>query len=249
MDPSESRRQRILELLTGSRYQAVQTLAKELDVSEMTVRRDLDHLENKGLIRRTHGGAVSESWNQIEIDYRTRQKHNAPAKRRIACAAAQMVRDGEVLYLDAGTTVLAMAPYLIGRRDLTIVTPSIPLATELTGKPGIRTYLLGGQVRQDLMAVVGHIAEESLLAFRLDRAFLGTAGFDFKRGLTRASVEEIPLKRLAARLARHVIVLADKTKMETSGIIYFLPPPQIHCLISDCKGRVARYPLKARSRA
>ena len=176
MDSSEQRRQRVLELLTDSGYESVQALSKVLGVSEMTVRRDLDHLEAKGLIRRTHGGAVSEMYSQIELDYRIRQKHNARAKRQIASAAVGMIQDGEVIYLDAGTTVLAMAPLLIGRKALTIVTPSIPLATELAEAPGIETILLGGQMRRDLRAVVGHIAEECLASFRLDKAFLGAAG-------------------------------------------------------------------------
>ncbi len=239
MDSSEQRRQRVLELLTDSGYESVQALSKVLGVSEMTVRRDLDHLEAKGLIRRTHGGAVSEMYSQIELDYRIRQKHNARAKRQIASAAVGMIQDGEVIYLDAGTTVLAMAPLLIGRKALTIVTPSIPLATELAEAPGIETILLGGQMRRDLRAVVGHIAEECLASFRLDKAFLGAAGFDLKRGLTRASAGEIPLKKLAARLAQQVIVLADQTKLNKSGILYFLPPPQVHCLITDGDGRAA----------
>jgi DeoR/GlpR family transcriptional regulator of sugar metabolism len=228
-----ARRQQILQLLSGTGYESIQALSHALGVSEMTVRRDLDQLQSKGLIRRTHGGAMSEASGQIDIDYRIRQNHNAAAKEQIAAAAAKMIQDDEVIYLDAGTTVSAMAKFLTRYKSLKVVTPSIPLAGALARMPGIECYMLGGQVRQSLMAVIGHLAEDNLASFRLDRAFLGTASFDFTRGLTHATPEDIPLKKLAARLAQRVVVLADRPKIGRPGSVYFLPPPQVHCLITD----------------
>lgn len=229
----ESRRQRILDLLGGSGYESVLALSKALGVSDMTIRRDLGLLQSKGLIQRTHGGATAGGLGQIDIDYRIRQNHNARAKEQIAAAAVGMIQDGEIVYLDAGTTVFAMAALLNGFKSLQIVTPSIPLASELARKPGIQCYLLGGQIYPELMATVGHMAEECLSAFRLDKTFLGTAAFDHERGLTHATADEIPLKKLAARLAQRVVVLADQAKIDRPGNLYFLPPPQVHYLITD----------------
>ncbi len=176
---------------------------------------------------------MSDSLGQIDIDYRVRLNHNLRAKEQIAAAAVEMIEDDETIYMDAGTTIATMARFLKGYKSLKIVTPSIPLLNWLGRMPGVECYLLGGQFRQSLMAVVGCTAEDNLASFRLDRAFLGTAAFDFTRGMTHATSEDITLKRLAARLAQRVIVLADRTKIGRRGSVYFLPPPQVHCLITD----------------
>jgi len=144
----------------------------------MTIRRDLDRLETEGLIRRTHGGAVTESLGEVELDFTARRNQNARAKRQIGQAAAALVREGDVIFLDAGSTLIAMAEFLVGKR-LTVVTHSLPIADRLAGRDGIEVFLLGGQVRRDLMSVVGYRAEESLASFRLDKAFLGTAASTF----------------------------------------------------------------------
>ena len=233
---AEQRRKRILSVLARDRYESIQALSAAMRVSTMTIRRDFDRLEAEGLIRRTHGGALTESLGLIDLDYTARRNQNARAKRQIGQAAAALRRDGDVVFLDAGSTTLAMAEFLVGKQ-LTVVTHSLPIADKLAGREGIEVFLLGGQVRRDLMSVVGYRTEESLATFRLDRAFLGTAGIDLDRGLNHSAPEEIPIKKLAARLAPQVVVLADRTKIGRPGTIYFLPISEIDLFITDGKSR------------
>ncbi len=237
MVSADQRRRQILDLLARDGYESIQALARVMQVSEMTIRRDLNVLESEGLIRRTHGGAVTESIGQVDLDYVARRTQQGAAKRQIGEAAANFVKDGDVIFLDAGTTVLAMTEYLLHRQNLTVVTHSLTVVDRLNGRDGIELFLLGGQVRRDLMSVVGFQTEESLATYALDRAFLGTGGIDPKRGLTHATVEEIPIKKRAARNAREVWVLADRTKFNKSGSMYFLAPSQIDCLITEGKNR------------
>jgi DeoR/GlpR family transcriptional regulator of sugar metabolism len=245
MNSAELRRKRILDVLARDRYESIGALSAAMQVSSMTIRRDLDRLEAEGMIRRTHGGAVTESVGLVDLDYAARRNQNARAKRRIGQAAAALVQDGEVIFLDAGSTVLAMAEFLVGKR-LTVVTHSLPIVDKLAGREGIEVFLLGGQVRRDLMSCVGYRVDESLATFRLDRAFLGTAGFDLKRGLNHSAPEEIPIKKLAARLAPQVVVLADRTKIGRPGTIYFLPISGIDLLITDKKSGADIRVLRAR---
>jgi len=149
-------------LLARDGYESINEMASVLGVSPMTVRRDLNELENEGLIRRTHGGAVSETLGQIDLDYSARRTQHARAKRQIGAAAAELVRPGDVIFLDAGTTVLAMTEFLTSLNPLTVVTHSLTVVERLGGREGIDVFLLGGQVRRDLMSVVGYRAEDLL---------------------------------------------------------------------------------------
>lgn len=233
---AEQRRKRILSVLARNRYESITALSAAMHVSSMTIRRDLDRLQEEGLIRRTHGGAITESLSLVELDYFARRNQNARAKRQIGQAAATLVRDDDIIFLDAGSTVLAMTECLVGKQ-LTIITHSLPIADKLAGREGIEVHLLGGQVRRDLMSTVGYRVEESLATFRLDKAFLGTAGIDLDRGLNHSTPEEIPIKKLAARLAQQVVVLADRSKIGRPGMIYFLPISKINVFITDGKTR------------
>jgi DeoR family fructose operon transcriptional repressor len=236
----EKRRRRIFSLLARHTYGSIGSLAEEMRVSPMTIRRDLTQMEGEGLIRRTHGGAlaVSDRLGEISLDYGIRTRQNARAKKMIAQAAADKVCEGDVVFLDAGTTVLAMAEFLGGRRAVSVVTHSIPLAERLSGREGISVYLLGGEVRPDLMACVGPRTTEDLQAFCLDKAFLGTGGVDLERGLAHVHSEEVPIKRAAARAAREVFTLADHTKIGHTGLMFFLGPDEAGSLITERKGKV-----------
>ena len=233
----EKRQKQILDLLTRDGYESIQTLSEAIGVSHMTIRRDLSRLEDQGLIRRTHGGATAQRLGQIELDYADRLKQKAQAKRQIGHAAAEMVGEGETVFLDAGTTGLAMAEFLAKRKGLTVVTRSLSVVERLAGRDGIELFLLGGEVRRDLMSVVGYRTEEQLASFRLDVAFLGTGGVDLERGLNHSTVEEIPIKKLAANIAQRVVVLADRSKLSEKGQNFYLPLSDIDFLVTEGKGQ------------
>lgn len=238
VNSTEQRQQRILTLLATAGYETVPALAKALEVSEMTIRRDFDLLESRGLIRRYHGGAVGSAANAtnmpvFSIDFEVRRGQQAVAKTRIAQAACSHLQDGQVVFLDAGTTVLAMAEFLVKRSGLTVITPSLPLASALASNPGLSVILLGGGLRADLLSTVGPLAEQTLENFAIDVAVFGAAGIDLQRGLSHALSEEIPLKRRAAELAARVIVLATREKFGRGGAMYFLPASSIDLVLRD----------------
>ena len=232
---AEERRQRIFDLLTREGHESIEALAEVVKVSAMTIRRDLTTLENQGLIRRTHGGAVvlSNHFGEISLDYQIRQRQNAPIKRIIGQYAAQQVQSGDAIFLDAGSSVLAMAPFLLKLPLLTVVTHSLPIAEKLSGHDSITVYLLGGQVRRDLMSVLGHQTEEFLATFRLSKAFIGTGGVDLERGLTHDDSAEIAIKRLASRISDGTYVLADRSKIGKTGLMYYMPMSEVDMLITN----------------
>lgn len=249
MASAKPRQRRILDLLARDGYESINEMASRLGVSPMTVRRDLSELEDEGLIRRTHGGAVSETLGQVDLAYSARRSQHARAKRQIGAAAAQFVRPGDVIFLDAGTTVLAMTEFLAAIRPLTVVTHSLSVVERLSGREGIDVFLLGGKVRRDLMSVVGYRTEEHLASFRIDTSFLGTGGLDPERGLTHSTVDEIPIKKLAARIAGQVIVLADRTKIGRKGLVYYLGLDAINMWICDGKDRADVHHYRRRAAA
>ena len=199
----------------------------------MTVRRDFDVLEERGRVRRTHGGAVGGSTPVMSLDLDVRCRHESEAKARIARRACEELETGQTIFLDAGSTVLAMAEQLGSVDSLTIVTPSLPLATRLLQMRNVTTILLGGHGRHDLMSTVGPLAEQALESFHFHTAFLGTAGVDLARGLKGATAEEIPLKRLAAKLADRVLVLAVRDKFGRPGGMFYLSADAIDGVVTE----------------
>lgn len=240
----EQRSERILDLLSTTGFSSVSDLARVLKVSEMTIRRDLDKLETEGHIRRTHGGAITESRTQIEIDYSSRKKRHEREKEKIGLLAANLVKSGQSVFVDAGTTTLAMAKYLKKLKNLRIITNSLPLQTELLDSNNTEVILIGGRILTHTMSLVGTLAHENLVNMRFDWTFLGTGGIDFKRGLTHSTMEEIPIKKAAAQSAGKVAVLADHTKFGYNALAFFMSIEEIDIIITDTKSEKQSIELK-----
>lgn len=192
-------------------FVSVHELCRALNVSEITIRRDLDQMEKQGGLRRTHGGAMSIR-SASDAPYVDRAEREVGAKREIGRTAAALVRDGEVIFLNAGSTILAMARALVGRRNVTIVTNAYVVIPILVGESGIQLIQTGGEARQQTGSMVGPIAERTVSELRVDRAFLGATGVDREVGFTNSSLEEAALQRAVMHAAQEVYVLADHTK-------------------------------------
>ncbi len=231
--PARQRAELILEALTARGFSSVSALAQELNVSEMTIRRDMDKLEADGLLRRAHGGAVAEQRTQIELDYLVRRERRGPQKEIIGRLAVGLVQDGQSIFLDAGTTVLAMAKHLRNFKKLTVVTTSLPVQMALLDAPAIEVILTGGSVLATTMSLVGPIAQEAISRMRFDWAFLGAGGIEIDRGLTHSTMEEIPIKRAAAASATQVAVLADHNKVGYNALSLFMPIDEIDVIVTD----------------
>lgn len=209
---AQERRQRIFEAIEASGVVSMRDLSQSFDVSTITIVRDLQELEQQGLIRRVHGGAISVRGASYEPPFSARETDHIDEKERIAARAVEMINDGDSLILDVGTTTLEIARALKGKRNLTVLVSNLRAAMELASQPAIQVIVIGGQLRTSELSMVGHLAEETLRRFQVDKAFIGVGGITIEHGLTEFNFEEAGTKRVIIERARETIVVADHTK-------------------------------------
>lgn len=212
---AEQRLEAILAALEEQKAVSVGQLCEVTKASEATVRRDLTVLARQGKLNKVHGGAVliGEEFRGEELDMETKQHLNMEEKQRIARYAAGLVTDEDVVYLDAGSTVMLMADHIQAQKAL-FITNSIECAARLTRR-GLRVYVLGGMLKPGTVALVGTEALISLRRYNFTKAFLGVKGIAAGQGFTTPDPEEAAVKAMAAERAREVYVLADASKFDT----------------------------------
>ncbi|OZC50896.1 DeoR family transcriptional regulator [Rhodococcus sp. 06-621-2] len=210
-------------------------LADLLGVSEMTIRRDLDVLDERQVLRKVHGGAIVRGNRGIEPPSTAKAARQHAEKVAIGRAALGAVEDGMTIAVSAGTTTLELARLLRGRDAITVVTNSISIFQELTGhpdEPNPVVYLTGGS-RTPSDALVGPIANAALDVFRVDAVFLGVHGFDIESGLTTPNIAEAETNRRLIATSRRLFVLADNTKYREVGTNVFGRMSDIDTLVVD----------------
>jgi DeoR/GlpR family transcriptional regulator of sugar metabolism len=205
------RQDHLRELIRGKGIMRLEEMRHLLEVSPATVRRDLDELERKGVVRRVHGGAVSVESRLDEPHFDDKTPIAAREKHRIAQAALEFVNRGDTIYLDGGSTVLELARLLRDNADITVVTNSLRAALELAGA-GPKLIMIGGELRRLSQTLVGPLSRCVLRELHLDKAFMGTIGLTVREGLTTTDTNEAFTKELVAGQARQVILLADSGK-------------------------------------
>lgn len=228
--------QRKIEILTAiEARETVSTvdLAQQFDVSIATITRDLQELEEKGLILRIHGGATAIRGGGYELPYLTRENRNLEEKRRIAAEAFNMVQEGDRILLDVGTTVFELAELLKKKTRITVIATSLPLVQSLASQPGIELIVIGGKYRQSELSMVGYLAEMNLRNFFVDKAFVGAAGIHLKSGITEYSYEQAGIRRVLIEQTRQCIVLADHTKFGKVQLNAVCPLSSIDSIITD----------------
>ncbi|TDM14637.1 DeoR/GlpR family DNA-binding transcription regulator [Macrococcus bovicus] len=208
---TEKRHEMICDMLSQYDIVTLQQLTETIGSSESTIRRDLSALEEKGQLIRVHGGAKQIS-DQHDTELNIKTTRFVREKDGIAKQAAALIKDGSCIYLDAGSSTLAMIPYLT-QRDLTVVTNSVTHVMALIER-GIRALMIGGLVKPNTMANVGCAAEEMLRTFNFSMAFIGVNGVDADNGFTTPDPEEAAIKRLAIRQSRQSYYLADESKFD-----------------------------------
>jgi ribose transport system substrate-binding protein len=229
------RRQRILDLLRDQPGIKVTDLAQRLDVSEGTIRHDLSALETEGVLRRVRGGAVlRQSHRFVSPSFAARARLNANAKEWIARRAADMVKDGDSILMDASTTVFAMVPHLEGLRSLTVVTNGIEIALALA-RYGHSVILVGGMVHADGASVIGHLGEKILRDLHIKTAFVSCSGFSVDVGLTEIDIQEEQVKRQMITSAEQVIALIDSSKFGKVDFTSFASLDQIAHVLTDSR--------------
>jgi DeoR family transcriptional regulator, aga operon transcriptional repressor len=222
----------ILDQLATGNGVDVNGLAKELDASPATIRRDLATLERQRLLERTHGGAVAHAVS-YELPLRYKGVRFAEEKRRIAVAAANSVTEGMAVGLTGGTTATEVARALAGRPRLTIVTNALNIAAELGVRPNIKLIVTGGLARSQTYELSGPIAEASLAGLTLDVAFIGVDGVDAKAGCTTHEEVEAHTNQVMIRHAQRAVLVADSSKIGKVTFARICPARDVDELITD----------------
>lgn len=244
---NEERRRTIVDFVNHTGRARVGELAKTFGTSEITIRRDLDLLHERGLIYRTHGGALPiHAGLEPDRDLTQRELQHPREKAKIAAAAAQMVNEGQSIILDSGSTTTAIARSLRGFQHLTVITNAINIAAELTGGT-VDVILTGGMLRKNSYSLVGPIAEESLRRLKADVLFLGVDGFDTHSGVSTPNLLEAQLNRLMASIASRVVAVCDSSKFGRSSLSSIVPISNIHGVITD--KQVTKADLRALKKA
>ncbi|MBO7146510.1 MAG: DeoR/GlpR transcriptional regulator [Lentisphaeria bacterium] len=228
---SAEREALICESLTGG-VKTIAELSSELKVSEATVRRDLESLENSGAIRRVYGGAELLRKRNSEPLYEEKAAIHPQEKTTIAEKAIQFLKEGDTIFLDGGSTVLEMAKRLPAIPNLTIVTNSLMAAAELMEKKH-RLILVGGEFRSLSRTLVGPLTAKILENVSISKAFLGTIGFEPERGISTTDPNEAFTKELVMKRADKVFLLADSSKLAVSSFVFSGNASDIDTLITD----------------
>jgi DeoR/GlpR family transcriptional regulator of sugar metabolism len=227
------RQQQLLALLTDRQRITVPEICEHFSVSEATARRDLEQLAEQGLLQRVHGGAIAVRRAAPELPILVRSQEQAEEKRRIGKAAAALIGDGETVFLGSGTTVLEVARNLTERRNLTVITNSLPVINTLAGLPEIHVVVLGGMLRESELSFIGHITEQALEEVRADKVMIGIRGLDLEHGLTNDFLPETLTDRAILRCGREIIIAADHSKFGCTSTAFLAPISIVHKIVTD----------------
>lgn len=238
LSQTDRRAQLILQQLLRTGKISVASLAKRLKVSPTTIRRDLTELEQRGLLRRSHGGAVPvspllyEPFRHISY-FHEQERQRGAEKRRIGLVAAELVNDGDILAIGAGTTATQVARSVCLHKGITVLTNAVNVAMELSHRSDLKVFVTGGLLSGDWFALVGPIAIQSANEMFVDKVFIGVDGIHSEHGLTTNYPDQATVHRAMMRQARQRIVVADNRKIGEVGTALIWPADDIDILITD----------------
>lgn len=225
------RKQKILENIEQSGIIDVKEIAVVLETSEITVRRDLTTLAEQGLLVRTHGGAMKVSLSQIPVSFAQKSAVNSEQKDEICRLAASQIQEGDVVFLDCGSTVFRMCPF-VRNLNIKVVTNSLPIINELINST-VSLNFAGGEIDFERQATHGKIAAEHFGRYRADKAFVGIDGISLKNGMSASSEKEAEITLALAQNAREVFFLCDSSKLEKDRYFPFATIDFVENLITD----------------
>lgn len=230
MKKMELRHTKILELLTEKNKVDVTELSQNLGVSQVTIRKDLDMLEKKGLIVREHGFATLNG----QDDMNNRLAYHYDIKQQLAKSACQMIEDGETIMIESGSCCALLAQEITStKKDVTIITNSSFIADYIRQYSQVKLILLGGEYQKEAQVVVGPMTRRCVEAFFVDKFFIGTDGFSKNTGFTGNDYMRSETVRDMARQAAHVIVVTESSKFQQVGLVNLLPTQDVYCVVTD----------------
>ncbi|HEY4414569.1 MAG TPA: DeoR/GlpR family DNA-binding transcription regulator [Verrucomicrobiae bacterium] len=226
------RQQLILDMLLKSNVISTAKVAKALDISEETVRRDFEALEADGKLSRRHGGAVRPDENHRDLSLHSREAANVAEKKIIAGLALQQIQAGDTVFFDASSTVFHLACQL-PNLEITVLTTALNVAVELARRPAVEVILTGGAVKPSSLSCQGNLAELILEQCHVQKAFLSCRGLDAKRGLSEATTGQAALKRKVMDLAEQTILLADTSKTGVKSSFFYAKLEDVDRFITE----------------
>lgn len=232
----EEREKYILDVLEKRNSVSVAELSEKFDISEVTVRKILNELDNCGYLKRTRGGAVSLSTSIREFEQKEKEKTNIDEKKAIAKIAYDLhIEDRDTIFIDAGSTTLELIRCIKGgkKRDIVVVTNAINLAMEMTEAEDIELVLIGGYVRQRILSCVGSIAEKTIEGMYFDKVFLGTNSIDIEHGVTTPNMYEAQVKQRMLKSTKKVILLTDYSKFGQASFAKICPVASLNSIVTD----------------
>ncbi|NOY98119.1 MAG: DeoR/GlpR transcriptional regulator [Chloroflexi bacterium] len=234
---SVERHNKIVEIVLENGRMSIADICKMFQVSEMTARRDLNALDRQGLLRRIHGGAIANLGRSYEPSFQTRTFKNQSKKMAIGLKAAELIYDGDSVALDVGTTTLEIVAGLRGKRNLTIITSCLQIATrvvdQLSLDTDVRLVLTGGIIRPRELSMIGPIPEHVYQDLHVDKAFIGIGGISLEDGLTEYNIEDTQIKRMLIRSAHEKIVVADGSKFGMTTFASVAPLTAVDKIVTD----------------
>lgn len=230
-----ARRAKILEELEKHGQVSVKDLCEMFDISGVTIRNDLKHLEQQNMLIRARGGAIKTKGYGVvnELSINEKQNEHRAEKLRIANAARKLIEDGDTIVLDSGSTTTEIAKSLSRFEDLTIITNALNIASVLSEYERFNVFMPGGALNRKSLSLIGVIANENYNRFYCDKLFLGADGFDTMSGLSTQNTEEAHLNQIMLKIAKKVIVVTDSSKFNRRRFAHIAPLSAIDVVVTD----------------
>ena len=233
--PAPERQKQILALLSKQGRLSVTEIVEQFSISVATARRDLESIASQGKAQRVHGGIIALEQAPPELPILERESEQPDEKARIGRAVAGLIHDRETIFLGSGTTILEVARSLRDRKNLTVITNSLPVLNTLAGIKEIAVISLGGQLRESELSFIGHITEQALTEVRADKVVLGARGVSLEHGLTNDYLQETQTDRPILKIGREIVIAADHTKVNRVSTALLSPLKKIHTFVTDSK--------------
>jgi len=227
------RQEKILDCLKTNTSVSVKDLSKSLNVSRATIRRTLDQMHDQGIIQRIHGGATQLKHAEPEAPVIQRKAEQEKEKFAIAKACAALIRDGETIFIGSGTTALQVACCLSDRKNLTVISNSLPVIEALSQEKNITLIAIGGMLRTAELSFIGFLAEQALSELRPQKVIMGIRAISLVAGLTNDYFADVSTDKKIIKSSPEIILVVDHTKFGKQSAAFVAPLTAVHCLITD----------------
>lgn len=227
------RRREILARLGANGKVLVAELAKDFDVTEETIRRDLEKLDKEGLASKTYGGAVSKHSSAIDLPYNVRESANVPQKQKIAQIIADLIEDGERVMVDSSSTALYVIKKIKEKKNLTIITNSVKVLLELADKPDWTVLSTGGNLKKNALSLTGSSAEKMIHSYHVDTAICSCKGIDTELGITDSNENDSLIKQAMLHSAERRILALDAEKFDKKSFVKVCDFTDLDLIVTD----------------